>query len=152
MSDYQKVMTIDQPAREVFAAITAHISDWWSNDLTGAASRVGDSFTIAFGETRKTMDIVEVIPDKQVIWKCVASYLDIPGLKNKAEWVGTRIIWTLTAAGQGATLTLLHEGFNQSFECYDVCEAGWEQFLASLQEYLATGVGKPYLKAVTAGN
>lgn len=141
-------MTIHQPVSEVFAAITGHIADWWSNDLTGAASRTGDSFTIAFGETRKTMNIVEAIPDKQVIWKCVKAYIDMPSLKNKAEWVGTRIIWTLAAAGQGTTLTLLHEGFNPNFECYSVCEAGWESFLASLQAYLATGEGTPYLKAV----
>jgi hypothetical protein len=28
-----------------------------------------------------------------------------------------------------------------------VCEAGWDTFLASLQAYLATGKGAPFLKA-----
>jgi hypothetical protein len=60
-------------------------------------------------------------------------------LKNRAEWVGTKLIWTLNAADQGATSTFLHEGLNQSFECYNVCEAGWDYFIASLQAYLATG-------------
>jgi hypothetical protein len=48
----------------------------------------------------------------------------MPSLKNKAEWVGTKLIWTLSATDQGTTLTFLQEGLNQSFECYNVCEAG----------------------------
>jgi len=146
--DYQKSITVNKPIGEVYAAITGHISDWWSNDLTGAAVRAGDSFAIAFGETRKTFEIMEAIPDKRVVWKCVKAYIDMSSLKNKAEWVGTRMIWTLSATDQGVTLAFLHEGLNQSFECYSVCEAGWDMFLASLQAYLTTGKGTPFLKAV----
>ena len=68
-------------------------------------------------------------------------------LKNKAEWVGTKMIWTLSSDDQATTLTFLHEGLNQSLECYTICEAGWDQFLASLHAYLTTGKGMPYLKA-----
>jgi uncharacterized protein YndB with AHSA1/START domain len=150
MNDYQKSITVNKPVSEVYAAITEHIPDWWSNDLTGAAARAGDSFIISFGKTRKTMDIAAAIPNKQVVWKCVEAYIDMPSLKNKAEWVDTRMIWTLGAADQSTTLTFLHEGLNQSFECYTVCEAGWDTFLASLQAYLTTGKGSPFLKA--AGN
>ncbi len=147
MNDYQKSFTVNKPTSEVYAAITEHISDWWSNDLTGAAARSGDSFTISFDKTSKTMDIVAAIPNKQVVWKCVKAYINMASLKNKAEWVGTKLIWTLSAADKGTTLTFLHEGLNQSFECYKVCEAGWDTFLASLQAYLATGKGAPFLKA-----
>jgi hypothetical protein len=150
MNDYQKSITVKKPISEVYAAITEHISDWWSNDLTGAAAHAGDSFTIAFGKTRKTFVIVEALSNKQIIWKCVKAYIDMASLKNKAEWVGTKLIWTLSAAGQNTTLAFLHEGLNQSFECYNVCESGWDTFLASLQAYLATGKGMPFLKA--AGN
>jgi len=61
--------------------------------------------------------------------------------------VGTTLIWTLSPAGQGTTLTFLHKGLNQSFQCYNVCESGWDHFLASLQLYLETGKGTPHLKA-----
>jgi hypothetical protein len=71
MIDYQKIITVNKPNSEVYAAITEHISNWWSNDLTGAAARAGDSFTISFGKTRKTMNIMKAIPNKQVVWKCV---------------------------------------------------------------------------------
>jgi hypothetical protein len=71
----------------------------------------------------------------------------MPPLKNKAEWVGNKLIWTLSTADQGTTLTFLHEDLNQSFEYYDVCEAGWDTFPASLQAYVTTGKGRPFLKA-----
>jgi uncharacterized protein YndB with AHSA1/START domain len=150
MKDYQKSITVNKPVSEVYAAITHHIAEWWSEDVTGAAAQTGDSFNIAFGGTRKTMDIVEAIPDKQVIWKCVEAYIDMPSLQNKAEWVGTRLIWTLSPAESGTTLSLLHEGLNQSFECYDVCEAGWDVSLISLQAFLTTGKGTmPFSKATS---
>jgi uncharacterized protein YndB with AHSA1/START domain len=146
MNAYQKNITVNKPVTEVYAAITEHISDWWSNDLTGAAAHTGDSFTIAFGKTRKTMNIVEAIPNKQVVWKCIKAYIDMASLKNKAEWVGTKMIWTLNATDQTTTLSFLHKGLNRHLECYSVCEDGWDQFLASLQAYLRTGKGKPFLK------
>jgi hypothetical protein len=65
MNDYRKIITVKKPAMDVYAAITEHIADWWSNDLTGAAALQGDSFTISFGGTRKTMNIVKSIPDEK---------------------------------------------------------------------------------------
>jgi hypothetical protein len=150
MNDYQKSFTVNKPVSEVYAAITEHISDWWSNDLTGTAAHAGDSFTISFGKTQKTFDIIEATQNEPVVWKCVKAYINNPSLQNKAEWVGTKMIWTLNTVGQSTTLTFLHEGLNQSFECYKLCEAGWDMFLASLQAYLATGKGSPFLKP--AGN
>ena len=148
MKDYQKSITVNKPVSEVYAAITEHIADWWSNDLSGIAAHTGNSFNIAFNQTRKTFEIVEAILNERVTWKCVKAYIDMASLENKSEWVGTTLIWTLSPANGGTTLTFLHEGLNQSFQCYNVCEAGWDYFLASLQAYLATGKGTPYLKAV----
>ncbi len=146
MSDYQKTITVNKPVTEVYAAITEQISEWWSNDFDGSASNAGDSFIIAFGETQKTMVIEEAIPQKKVVWKCTKAYIAMPSLKNKAEWVGTKMIWTFVNAGQGTTLHFLHEGLNQRFECYEICEAGWDEFLNSLRAWLTTGKGKPFMK------
>jgi uncharacterized protein YndB with AHSA1/START domain len=146
MTDYQKSITVKKSIPEVFAAITQHISEWWSNDLEGAAARTGDSFDIAFGGTRKTFIIAELIPDQLVVWTCTKAYIDSPSLKNKSEWVGTKLTWTLSSDDKGTTLSFLHEGLNRSFECYSVCEEGWDYFLSSLESYLKTSWGKPYLK------
>jgi uncharacterized protein YndB with AHSA1/START domain len=147
MKDYQKSITLNKPSSEVYAAITEHIANWWSNDLSGAAVHVGDSFNIAFNNTRKTFSIEEAIPNKRVAWKCVKAYIDSAKLENKSEWVGTKLIWTIESADEVTTLTLLHVGLNQSFQCYGICESGWDYFLTSLQAYLETGKGTPHLKA-----
>lgn len=150
MTDYQKIIAISKPASEVYKAITEHIAGWWSNDLAGAAAHAGDSFDIAFGTTRKTFEIIEATPNKLVVWKCVKAFINMASLSNKSEWEGTTIFWDIAPAEQGATLTFLHKGLNQSFECYNVCENGWNIFLASLQAYIETGKGKPHIKAVAA--
>jgi len=145
--DYQKSFTVNNAPDEVYRSITEHISHWWSNDLEGTTAHAGDRFTIAFGKTRKTFDIAEAIPNEVVAWKCVKAHIDMASLKNKSEWEGTNMLWRLSAAGKGTSLTFIHAGLNKSLECYEVCEAGWDQFLASLKLYLKTGKGKPHVKA-----
>ena len=152
MNDYQKTITVNKPVNEVYSAITNHISDWWSNDLEGSTANAGDSFIIAFGETRKTMVIEEAIPQKRIVWKCVKAHIAMPSLKNKTEWMGTKMIWTFVGDNPHSTLHFLHEGLNERFECYEICEAGWDEFLSSLNTYLETGKGKPFLKKPQAIN
>jgi hypothetical protein len=144
--DYQKTIKVGKPADEVYAAITEHIADWWSNDLSGAAAQKDDYFTISFGKTQKTFRIVEAKPAQQVIWECIKAYIAHPDLNNKSEWEGTKIYWTLGSTEAGTTIDFLHEGLNPGFQCYTLCEAGWDQFLASLQAYITTGKGMPYRK------
>jgi uncharacterized protein YndB with AHSA1/START domain len=146
MDNYKKNITVNKPVSEVYAAITEHIQDWWSNDLIGAAVNAGDSFTISFGKTQKTFEILEVAPNERVVWKCVKAYIDMAILTNKAEWEGTKLIWKISPHSAGTTIYFLHEGLTPDFECYNVCEAGWDTFLTSLQTYLNTGKGLPYQK------
>jgi uncharacterized protein YndB with AHSA1/START domain len=146
MTDYQKSITVNKPANEVYAAITGHIASWWSDDLDGPTTRTGDEYAIAFGKTQKTFSIIEAVPNERVVWQCDKAYIDMASLTNKAEWVGTKMIWTISANGQDTTLIFLHEGLNQNFECYNVCEAGWDYFIGSLHAFLTTGSGTPYRK------
>ncbi|QEC78224.1 SRPBCC family protein [Mucilaginibacter ginsenosidivorax] len=152
MNNYQKTITVINPANEVYAAITRHIADWWSDDLTGTTAHVGDQYDIAFGKTKKTFSIIEAVPNSRVVWQCDKAHIDMASLKNKAEWVGTKLIWTISADNQGTTLNFLHEGLNQSFECYTVCEAGWDYFIGSLRAFLSMGSGTPYRKQQAVSN
>lgn len=145
-NDYQKNIRFNKPADEVYKAITEHINDWWSNDIVGKALNKGDQYTISFGKTQKTFEIVEAIPAKQVIWLCLKAHINMAALGKKDEWVGTRLIWTITEIDKQSTLNFVHEGLNRSFECYDVCESGWDYFIDSLEAYLNIGVGTPYHK------
>jgi uncharacterized protein YndB with AHSA1/START domain len=146
-TDYQKTITLNNPPGEVYAAITEHIPNWWSDDFSGAAAKKGDQYNIAFGETKKTFEVVEATPNRQVTWLCKKAYIDMDGLKKRDEWVGTHLSWTITQNDNGTTLTFLHEGLNKKFECYDICEPAWDYFIASLSSFLTTGSGTPYHKA-----
>jgi len=147
MKDYQKSITVSNTAAKVYSAITEHIPDWWSDDFSGAAAHKGDQYSIAFGQTKKTFEIIEAVPDQQVIWLCLKAHIDMEVLTKKDEWVGTKLIWTIGSDGaNSSTLTMLHEGLNKSFECYDVCEPAWDYFMASIQAFLTTGTGTPYRK------
>jgi hypothetical protein len=147
-NDYQKSFTVSNTQQEVYKAITEHVQDWWSDDFTGSAAKKGDQYKIAFNETRKTFEILEAIPDKQVVWLCRAAYIDADSLTKKDEWVGTKIFFTISEGENGTTLTLLHEGLNPGIECYSVCESGWDYFIESLQKFITTGKGTPFKKAV----
>jgi hypothetical protein len=147
-NDYQKSFIVKNTAREVYAAITEHVQDWWSDDFIGVAAKKGDQYKIAFGDTRKTFEIAEAIPDKKVVWLCHAAYIDLETLTKKDEWVDTRLFFTISSGEEGTTLTFLHEGLNKSFECYSVCEPGWDYFIDSLYKFITTGAGTPYKKAV----
>lgn len=146
MKDYQKSITVNNPANEVYDAIARHIEDWWSDDFSGASAQKGDQYDIAFGKTKKTFEILEAVPGKQVVWQCLKAYIDMETLRKKNEWEGTRLIWTITGGGTATTLNMRHEGLNKSVECYDICEPAWDYFMESIYAFLTTGTGTPYHK------
>ncbi|OOQ60886.1 SRPBCC family protein [Mucilaginibacter pedocola] len=148
MKDYEKSITVSNSSEEVYAAITQHIPDWWGDDFEGASAEVGDTYNIAFGNTKKTFEIIEAVPNKKVTWLCLKAYIDMDGLETKDEWVGTRIIWMISSNAESTQLTMLHQGLNKSVECYNICEPAWDYFMASIEAYLTIGTGTPYKKKV----
>ena len=142
--DYQQILTVAQPPAVVYGALTAHIADWWSRDFKGDAALPGSSFDIAFGQTRKTFRITEAIPGQSIVWECLQAHIAHPALSDKAEWVGTKISWCLSAEETGTVIRFRHEGLQPRLECYEICEAGWDHFLGSLKAYIDTGKGVPY--------
>jgi hypothetical protein len=146
MNDYQKTIAVNSTAKAAYDAITLDITDWWSDDFSGAAAHQGDQYNIAFGKTQKTFEITEAIPEKQVVWLCLKAYIDMDSLEKKDEWAGTNIIWTIATGTTGITINMLHQGLNNAVECYNVCEPAWDYFMASLQSFLNTGMGTPYRK------
>ena len=142
--------TLSSPCspEQIYHALTARISDWWTSDFEGGASHPGDTFTVRFGSTFKTMRIVEAIPHRTVVWLCTDQRIEMPEgmapLANPAEWVGQNIHWNIRAAGGGSVLEFFHEGLTPGVECWAVCESGWGQTLNSLVKLLECGTGQPF--------
>jgi steroid delta-isomerase-like uncharacterized protein len=58
--------------------------------------------------------------------------------------VGTTVGFDLTASGNGTELRFQHHGLTAQLECFEDCRAGWNQYLASLVDYVDNGGGKAF--------
>ena len=139
--DYRISVDTDLPASEAFARINA-VSDWWTKSFTGRSQQSGDTFTVRWGDTFVDFEIAEVVPEKKVVWQVVDS--NVPWVKNKGEWTGTRVIWEATRAGGTTRIGMTHVGLVPHVECYEKCEAGWNFFIGeSLRNLLTENAGMP---------
>jgi hypothetical protein len=142
---YSKNFIVSVNAEAVHKAITKQIDKWWTVS-TNEAFNISDILTVRFGKTYFiSMEIVNIIPNKLLVWKVVDANMFIEGgSTNNDEWVGTEIQWKIKETKNGCEVTLYHEGLVPSFECYNTCYNGWEYYLESLKDFLETGKGDPY--------
>ena len=132
------------PVDKVYEALTTGIDQWWT-DLANAAREIGDTLVIVADNTRKTFIVKDIVPFHHISWSCVDAYLDIPGIKQKNEWVGTTFLWRMDPIDNGTRLTITHDGLEPELECYQVCAQAWHHFFTeSLKGYLETGSGSPF--------
>lgn len=146
MNSYKNNMLLSAPVSKVYEALTTQrgIAEWWTTSCE-VGTTVGELITIRFGETFKVMRIESLRPQSEVRWTVIDAQLVVPGLTRMNEWIGTTIVFQLSSPSESATrLDLEHLGLTQKIECYEVCSQGWNQFLASLKNYIETGKGAPY--------
>jgi hypothetical protein len=117
------------------------LAAFWT-DQTRAEPAVGSQAWFAFGpnaDVQKTFEVT-VIDDAVVEW------LDVEDAS--AEWVGTRITWRLTAAGDGTTIRFTHADWRSVDGELPQCSYVWGQVLARLASYLDTGDADPYFRKI----
>jgi hypothetical protein len=137
--DYQKSFTAKIAPEEAFENIV-NVGDWWTSSFKGSAKNLNDEFDITFGKTTVNFKVIESIPAKKLVWKVTDCYLD--WLKDKTEWKDTEIVWNISAEQNGTKIEMRHVGLVPGIECYNDCEAGWNQYAGeSLPRLIATGKG-----------
>lgn len=146
LRDYQNTFLVKVNTNKTFKALTQQIDNWWTEDFTGLSEKLNDEFTVRFGTTFKTMKVMELIPNKRVVWLCIDTLIDIPELQNNTEWKGTKIVWELENENETTKITLTHFGLTPEVKCYSICEQGWESFLNSLKRFVETNIGLPFKK------
>jgi uncharacterized protein YndB with AHSA1/START domain len=135
--DFESTRTVAAPPEAILAALRTPqgVTDWWGP--TEGSTDVGGTFEVSFQNHEQVIVLqVEPTEEGQVVW----SVLETP---LTPEWVGTKIVFDVAPAGDGATLHFRHHGLTPQLECFDMCHAGWTHFLASLASYCETGVGEP---------
>jgi uncharacterized protein YndB with AHSA1/START domain len=126
--DYSATIEVAKSPADVFRCILDDVAKWWGGkDLEGRTSHLNDEFTIHHpGSHFSKQIVVELIPDKRVVWLIQESYLN--WLKRDPhEWTGTKMVFELTGKGDKTLLHFTHLGLTPDKESYERCsKEGWD--------------------------
>jgi Activator of Hsp90 ATPase homolog 1-like protein len=115
--------TVDATPEAAFDAIS-NPRGWWSTDITGDTTAIGDEFTYVYEDIhRSTQRVTELVPSRRVVWHVVEGYLNFT--EDPAEWTGTDIVFDITPRGNQTEVRLTHVGLDPEIECFDACTRGW---------------------------
>ena len=121
---FTATIKVAKPPQDVFNCIK-EVSKWWSKDFEGSSTKLNDEFIIHHpGRHYSKQKLIEVIPDKQIVWFVTESTLHWLE-KDKHEWKNTKMIFDITTKGDITELHFTHEGLVPKKECYSKCEQGW---------------------------
>jgi len=131
-TDFTISISVNKTSQEVFKAIT-NVRGWWSGyyseEINGNTEKLNDefSFRAGAGAHYSRQKLVEVIPNKKIVWLITESNLSF--LEKTDEWNGTKVIFEILEKGDKTQLTFTHEGLNPKVECYDECAPAWTQYV-----------------------
>jgi hypothetical protein len=140
--DFTTRLLVNTTPAEAFKAIN-NVKAWWSSTLKGHSEKLNDAFFYQYKDMhRSTQKLVEVIPDKRVVWlisDCMLSFV-----QKKDEWDGTTVSFDLSQKGDQTEIVFTHYGLVPAVECFDACCGGWNHYLhKSLVPLINTGKGNP---------
>lgn len=143
--DYHTRIIVDAAAHEAFENINS-VTKWWTENLEGSSQKLNDEFTVRFGDVHvSTQKLIEVIPDKKVIWLVTDSKLNFT--KDEQEWTNTKISFEISNRGNQTQIDFTHFGLVPRIECFDACSNAWSEYIQqSLLSLITTGKGKPTIK------
>ena len=143
--DYNATSVVSQSANEVFKSINS-VSKWWTENLEGDSENLNGVFTADFGGGNfVTHKLIEVIPNKKVVWLVTDCYLS--WLKDKTEWTNTKMSFEISTKDNSTQMSFTHVGLVPEVECYDMCVKGWDQYVkGSLLKLITEGNGQPQKK------
>jgi hypothetical protein len=140
--DFTTTIHVDQTPDEATAAIN-NPRGWWSQEIEGGTDKLNDEFTYHYKDVHRCkMKIVELVSGKRVVW--LVTYNDFNFIKDKSEWIGTKVIFDILRKNDKTQIRFTHYGLVPQYECYDVCENAWTGYIQnSLRNLITTGKGTP---------
>jgi len=143
--NYHTSITVEATAHEAFESINS-VSKWWTENLEGGSQKLNDEFTVRFGDVHYSKQkLVEVVPDKKVVWLITDSKLNF--LKDKREWNNTKISFEISSQNDKTKIHFTHIGLVPEIECFDACSNAWSQYIQqSLWSLITKGSGRPEKK------
>lgn len=139
--DYSASITANLTAAAAAERIN-RVADWWTASFTGASEKVGNQFSVRWGETFVDFTVVEYVPAKRIAWRVTDCNLLF--VEDKKEWKNTEVVFDISSDGGTTTVKMMHAGLEPGVECYEACSKGWNFFITeSLQSLLAEDQGMP---------
>lgn len=144
-TDFTTTFVTAHSPEQVFHAVN-NVRGWWSENIEGHTDRAGAEFLYGYKDVHVCkMKITEFVPDEKVVWQVLNNHFSFT--KDKTEWVGTRIIFSIAEKNGQTELRFTHEGLTPAYECYEVCHDAWTSYIqGSLKNLIETGEGKPNTK------
>jgi hypothetical protein len=144
-TNFTTSITIQQSPMAVFEAIN-NVRGWWSDEIEGSTDVRDAVFYYHFQDVHRcTIKITELVPGQKVTWLVLDNYFKFTNDKN--EWNGNRISFEISDTGNGTQLLFTQTGLVPAYECYDICEKAWTQYVQqSLLSLITTGKGQPNAK------
>ncbi len=141
-SDFTTTILVDQSPGEVFNAVN-NVRGWWSEEIKGDTDKLNAEFTYHYKDVHiSKMKIIEFIPGKKVVWLVLDNYFNFT--KDKSEWKGNKIIFEIAEKDNKTQLQFTQEGLVPGYECYEVCNDAWSNYIKnSLRSLVTTGKGQP---------
>lgn len=137
--NYTATIEVAKSPQEVFNCLT-EVTKWWSKDFEGGSKKINDEFVICHpGRHYSKQKLVEVVPDKKMVWLVTESQLDWIE-KDQHEWTNTKMNFGITGKGDTTILRFTHEGLVPEKECYEKCGEGWNMVIKDwLFNFITTG-------------
>jgi hypothetical protein len=140
--DFTTSILADQTPAVAFNAIN-NVRGWWSEEIEGSTDKLNDEFNYHYEDVHRCkMKLIEVIPNKKVVWLVLENYFKFT--KDKNEWTGNRIIFEITEQGNKTQIRMTQIGLVPQYECFDICRDAWTNYIQnSLRNLITTGKGMP---------
>lgn len=125
MPDIVHKVSVKAPAEQVYQAVATvdGLKSWWTEHIDGESAE-GGKLTFRFPETGPTMEVLELMDNELVKWKCV---------EGPEEWLNTIITFEFEETDGVTELLFAQSGWEDATNFFAHCNTKWATFMLSLK-------------------
>lgn len=139
---FTTTILVDQAPEAAFRAIQ-NFRAWWSEEIEGNTDILNETFFYHYKDIHLCkIKLIEKVPNQRLVYLVVDNQFNF--VKDKTEWVNTKLIFEISNTGNKTEVKFTHEGLVPTYECYQVCNEAWTGYIKnSLYTLITTGKGNP---------
>jgi hypothetical protein len=140
--NYTATIFVDKNEDETFKSIM-NFRGWWSEEIEGNTDRLNEVFFYHYKDVHLCkIKLVESVQGKKLAYQVLDNQFSFTA--DKSEWINTKLIFDISKEGDKTKVVFTHEGLSPDYECYDICNESWTNYIKnSLYKYITTGEGQP---------